>query len=581
MHKPTILSTRSTILLVLLLAMLAIPLIGQVYYTKLATRMVIYALAALSLDLVVGYAGLICLAHAAYFGIGAYAAGILGAQGVHQALLVWPLSALAAALAALLIGSVSLRARGINFIFITLAFAQMAFYAVQSIPAFGGSDGFALAQPNSILAGWDAGDAGVLFYVAMALLLLTLFGLQRLVRSRFGQVIQAGRDNERRLASTGIASYPYQLTAMTISGGLAGLAGALLVNLTGFVSPSLMNWVVSGELLMMVIIGSAATLVGPILGAALFVLFEQVLSDLTAHWMLILGPILIVRVLFLKDGIHGLLPKASRAHPPKPPAGVVPAAPGHTASGGSAAGIEIRKLCKHYGALQVTDDVTLNILPGEMHALIGPNGAGTTTLIRQIGGEIAADSGGIFFGGQDITRLPVHARARMGMARSFQITSIFNSFSAESNVAMAVQAASGGCFRCWTPAEDLGELRQPARESLQRVGLGDRGAVPSAAMSHGEHRQLELAMALAAKPKVLLLDEPMAGLGQEDSAQMVALLRSLKGKYAILLVEHDMDAVFALADRISVLAAGRIIASGSPKEIRASAEVRTAYLGDD
>ncbi|UDQ90298.1 ATP-binding cassette domain-containing protein [Xanthobacter autotrophicus] len=227
--------------------------------------------------------------------------------------------------------------------------------------------------------------------------------------------------------------------------------------------------------------------------------------------------------------------------------------------------LDISGLAKAYGALHVTAGVDLAVRPGEIHALIGPNGAGKTTLVGQIAGEVMPDAGTIRFDGADITRLPVHRRARLGLARAFQITSIFPRFTALEHAALAVMAARGRTFR----------LLRPAASSRAA-----RAEVAAAALSHGEKRALELAMALAARPRLMLLDEPMAGTGPAESSAMVALLTRLKGRCAILLVEHDMDAVFRLADRISVLVNGRIIACGTPDAVRADAAVRAAYLGD-
>jgi branched-chain amino acid transport system ATP-binding protein len=243
--------------------------------------------------------------------------------------------------------------------------------------------------------------------------------------------------------------------------------------------------------------------------------------------------------------------------------------------------LEIDHLSKAFGALRATDDVTLAIRKGETHALIGPNGAGKTTLVGQLTGELKPDAGRISFDGRDITTLSTARRARLGLARSFQITSIFDSFTAQGNVALAVQATEPHSFRFWQPAERIAKLRQPARRLLDDVGLARLGDRVASRMSHGQHRQLELGMALATRPLMLLLDEPMAGLGIEESRAMSALLASVKGRYTILLIEHDMDVVFSLADRISVLVGGRIIASGSADEIRNHPGVRVAYLGEE
>jgi branched-chain amino acid transport system ATP-binding protein len=237
-------------------------------------------------------------------------------------------------------------------------------------------------------------------------------------------------------------------------------------------------------------------------------------------------------------------------------------------------------LTKRFGGVLASDGITLSVSRGELHAIIGPNGAGKTTLITQLTGELAPNSGTIMFAGENITALPTWQRSMMGLARSFQITSLFLDLTALDNVALAVQAHAGHSFHFWRNARDEEELRAPARAALERVGLAHRADSLVASMSHGEHRQLEIAMALATRPQMLLLDEPMAGMGPEESARMVKTLLDLKKEYTILLIEHDMEAVFALADRISVLVYGRVIATGLPDEIRANPDVRQAYLGE-
>jgi len=241
--------------------------------------------------------------------------------------------------------------------------------------------------------------------------------------------------------------------------------------------------------------------------------------------------------------------------------------------------LAIDGLTKRFGGVVASDEITLAIPPGELHAVIGPNGAGKTTLIGELAGEIAPDQGRVWFAGRDITALPVHRRSAIGLARSFQVTSLFPDFTALDNVALAVQAHSGHSFRFWRNARRDAALREPARAVLAQVGLADRADVPVSRLSHGEHRALEIAMALATRPRMLLLDEPMAGMGPDESVRMVNMLRGFKRQLTILLIEHDMEAVFALADRITVLVYGRVIASDIPAAIRANEEVRKAYLG--
>jgi len=243
--------------------------------------------------------------------------------------------------------------------------------------------------------------------------------------------------------------------------------------------------------------------------------------------------------------------------------------------------LEVRGLLKRYGGLVATDQLDLSVRAGEIHALIGPNGAGKTTLIQQLSGALAPDAGAITFDGADITPLSMHERVRRGLARSYQITSIFTRLPVLDNVALALQAHSGSSLRFWGAARAEAQRYAQAAAVLERVGLGQRLAQLAGALSHGEQRQLEVGIALATGAKLLLLDEPMAGMGPEESERMVALLLGLRGQLTLLLVEHDMDAVFRLADTISVLVAGRIIASGAPAAIRADAEVRRAYLGDE
>jgi len=243
--------------------------------------------------------------------------------------------------------------------------------------------------------------------------------------------------------------------------------------------------------------------------------------------------------------------------------------------------LEVRGLTKNFGALRACDGIDFEVSDGETLAIIGPNGAGKTTLISQLAGNLRPDAGAIRFAGEDITRLSAPKRSRKGLARSFQITSIFPEFTALENVALAVQAHAGHSFRFWRAARADPSLTQPARKILEEVGLHGRIDIIASTLSHGEHRQLEVAMALATQPRLLLLDEPMAGMGIEESERMIALLASLKGRLTIILVEHDMDAVFRLADRISVLVYGRIIATDTPEKIKLNEEVRKAYLGEE
>jgi branched-chain amino acid transport system ATP-binding protein len=243
--------------------------------------------------------------------------------------------------------------------------------------------------------------------------------------------------------------------------------------------------------------------------------------------------------------------------------------------------LQVNDLVKNFGALRATDHVTLDVQLGEIHALIGPNGAGKTSLVAQLSGLLPSDSGQIFFDGQDVTAMPTHARVGRGLARSFQITRLFKSFTVLDNVALSVQARSGNSFSFWRPVRSEKALTDQAMAVLHELGLQDRAQDPASELSHGEQRILELGLAVATQPKLLLLDEPMAGAGPVESERILQLIQKLRAKVAILLIEHDMDAVFRLADRISVMVNGALIATGTPQAIRLNPQVVAAYLGEE
>jgi len=243
--------------------------------------------------------------------------------------------------------------------------------------------------------------------------------------------------------------------------------------------------------------------------------------------------------------------------------------------------LRIENLCKSFGAVSACRDLSLKVADGEIHALIGPNGAGKTTLLNQIAGDLAPDSGRIFLSGKEITRLPLHRRSHYGLARSYQITSVFPNLSVSENLMLAIQAHHGHSFRFWRRGFDVPQLRAELVPALDRIGLSERSEMLAGNLSHGEKKQLEVGMALACKPKLLLLDEPMAGMGPGGTVELSRLIRELKQQMTILLVEHDMEAIFALADRITVLVYGELVATGTPDEIRNNPAVRQAYLGDE
>ena len=396
----------------------------------LFTRIVILGLAAVSLNLILGYGGMMSFGHAAYLGIGGYAVGILAHEGIYSGFVQWPVALAASALFALVIGALSLRTRGVYFIMITLAFAQMAYYVIAGLARYGGDDGLTIYKRSQFFSPIDLSNKVQFYYVCLALLFGAIYLVYRLVNSRFGMVIQGSRSNDLRMRAIGFPTYRYRLVCFVIAGTLCGLSGALLANHTDFVSPAMMYWTRSGDLIIMVVLGGMGSVIGPLIGAVALLVLEEVLSGITEYWQIILGPLLLLVVLFARGGIDGLLSKMrAKVQPMSEPL------------------LQVDNLAKRFDGIVATDDLALNVAAGELHAIIGPNGAGKTTLIAQLGGQLAPDSGRIRFAGSDITALPMYRRSRLGLARSFQITSLFLDLSVLDNVALAVQAHAGHSFR--------------------------------------------------------------------------------------------------------------------------------------
>ena len=308
MTKQKIIDLRIAVYLLLLLIFLLIPFFGEVFYTRLCTRIMIYAMVAVSLDIILGYGGMVSFGHAAFLGTGAYTVGILAYHGITSALISWPLAIVISALVALFVGVFSLRTSGVYFIMITLAFAQMLYYLFFSLEQYGGNDGMPLATRNTMGGLLDISQHTTFYYLVLGILCLILLISHRLVHSHFGIVLRGFRENERRMASIGFARFRYRLVGFVISGTIAGFAGALLVNQTMYISPAVMHWTRSGEILIMVILGGIRTIFGPVLGALVLLLAEDILSSYTEHWMIVLGPLLLFVVLFARRGIYGLLP---------------------------------------------------------------------------------------------------------------------------------------------------------------------------------------------------------------------------------------------------------------------------------
>jgi ABC-type branched-subunit amino acid transport system ATPase component/ABC-type branched-subunit amino acid transport system permease subunit len=567
-----------------------VPLLGST--VGLATEILVSILFALAFNFLLGYSGQLSFGHAAYYGIGAYAAAL--AQ-----LKLWPstlgpvlLGALAGAAAAAVVGALIIRKRGIYFSLLTLAFGQLFYFAVFEWKSFtGGEFGLGGIARRPALGVPIEPDLAYYGFVA-ALVIAATIVLGRVVDSPFGRVLQAIRDNEQRATCLGYNTRLYKFWSFVLSGAFAGLAGALSAFIFRYISVDLLHWSTSGFVVMMALIGGVHSFFGPAIGAFIFVLAKDLLSSFTEHWMIPFGVIFVLFVLTAPEGIAGLAPsrrRRGRAAAPAP--GPAPGVAARRRDDGAgprreeaalprgAVVLSATGLVRRFGALVAVNGVDLDARVGEVHSVIGPNGAGKTTLFNVLTGLVAADEGRITLRDRDVSGEPSYLRIRRGLARSFQITSVFRTLTVLENVRIALQAHSAHSFDVLSRADRLAGLEAAARALLLEVGLGGDEARSAGTLSHGEQRLLEIAIALATHPAVLLLDEPLAGLPDAERTRIAALIRRLAERYAVLLIEHDIDRVLAISDRITVLHEGCVIAGGSPAEIQDSAAVQEAYLG--
>ena len=568
-------SVPALIVLALLLALfLALPsLVATSYGLKFATRLVITAMLVLSLDVLMGLGGLVSFGHAAFFGLGAYGVFfVTPADSGANAFVALGAGVALAGAAALVIGAFAVLTRGFYFIMVTLAAGQMMFSLFHDTGIAKGSDG-AYIDTKPVLNAFgrdvlDFADRRAFYYLSLALLVVLLVGLFAFARSRSGHLVQALRINEARLSALGFDTYRIKLATFVLSGALAGLAGALFACIDGFVTPELFGWHQSGLAIMMVVLGGTGTLFGPVLGALAYVCLEELLKTASLvgpvvadHWRLGTGATLILAVLLSPGGIAGFLGRAKRG--PHTPVSGDNTGRESTAS----ASLSTDALSRSFGGLQAVSDVTLAFAPGLVHAIIGPNGAGKTTFINCLTGALRPTGGRRLLDGADISTLPTFRIARRGIGRSFQRTNIFASLSVRENCELAAQARTSG------------DSARDVAAALRRTGLLARADDVAADLSNGEQRQLEIAMLIAGGSEILVLDEPLAGMGPEETARVVALLRTLAGAHTVILIEHDMDAVFAVADTLTVLVGGKLLAHGDPGNVRRDPAVMDAYLG--
>jgi branched-chain amino acid transport system ATP-binding protein len=550
---------------------------------SLITQIAIYMLYGAGVNLLVGYTGLVPFGASVFFGCATYAVAISMLRFIGNEIEALVFGVTFSLALATVIALIILRRRGLYFSLLTLAFSQIAFeVAFKWTDMTGGENGL-----QGVPRPWLAND-WTFHAFTIATVALGMGLLWRIAHAPFGRLLQALRDNEQRVRSLGYNTFRIKFEAFVIMGGVVGYAGGLLALMLHGAYADNLSWQHAGDSLLMTVMGGVHHFLGPLWGAIAFILLEDRLSAVTESWWLIFAPIVMVFALASPEGMQGLVFRligrddwtlTRRGVPPRP-ARIEPyrgARQAHVDADRPV--LEVRGLHKRFGSLVVAADVHLDVQPFRLHSLIGPNGAGKTTFFNMLTGLLRADAGEIRFDGHVITHLPVHRRIRLGLSRSFQILSVFRNLTTFENVRVAVQAQSPQQNSLWRDAYKLADINARTWSLLAAVGLQDRAGEPCANLSHGEQRLLEIAIALATDAKLLLLDEPLAGLAEADREIVGTLIRQLAATHAVLLIEHDIDRVLALSDRITVLHQGRVIADGKPAEVANNQDVVTAYMG--
>jgi branched-chain amino acid transport system permease protein len=591
------------IIVALLLTTLPFGFVAAFSSVDLLSRILLWGLFGIGFDLLFGYSGLLSFGQAAFYGTGGFVTAYLLTS--HTLANVWLAifaGVVAASLFSFLVGFLALRRVGLYFAMITLAFGELSYF-VEDAPLAkwtGGENGLpGVPYPTIHLGPLMLSFSNDLrIYELIATLFFLGYVLARfIVRSPVGAVLTGIRQNANRTAALGHSVPGYKLSVFVLAGAYAGLAGALLGIFQSYMPPDAFSLDTSGQLVFQTVIGGVGTLVGPAIGAAVWLFLRSELQQIPgvgSLWMFILGAIFVLLVTLLRKGLYGTLaglwwrhgavpapqPQSRapslRSHPsaaPPTPRSAVGAAVPHA--------LEARSVSKNYGGVQAVSEVSLVVPAGEIYAVIGPNGAGKSTFLRLLAGEEAPSTGHILLRGQDIAGHGVTAVNQAGVAKSYQINQLFNDLTGRQNLRIAALGRHRGTLRfdLFRAADSIAEVEQSIAGLIDELGLAASADLPVATLAYGEKRRIELGLALATLPSVLLLDEPLAGLAPGERQDVIRLIRRLAEGRTIVLVEHDMDAVFALAARIMVMHLGRPLAEGAPTEIRRNAQVRRAYLG--
>jgi branched-chain amino acid transport system permease protein len=571
-------------------------------------RILVWGLFGLGFDILFGYTGLLSFGQSAFFGTGGFfAAYLLTRMGFPNVILALVLGMVAAAVVGYLIGLLALRRTGIYFAMITVAIAEIFFFVeFNPLSEFTGGENGLPGVPTPSLnlgfvdlhftSGWSLYP-----FIAFCYFIGLVIAV-RIVRSPVGAVLAAIRENPLRAAAVGHDVWAYKLTAFVIAAAYAGLAGGLLGVLQGFMPPDAFMFDTSGQLVIQTAIGGRGTLVGPLIGAAIWLFLQDFLQatlKLGAEWKLVLGVVFVLLVFFLRQGIVGAVRDlfalmARRGAAPQPeaaagsaretrPAQPVSAMPATHHANATYSGpiLQATGLTKRYGGLLANENIDFTVRAGELRGIIGPNGAGKSTFFKMLTCEVPPTAGKIVFEGRDITGLSVTQVCQLGLTKSYQVNQLFNKLTVRENVTIAALAELRGTFKLdlLRNLDKVPGLHEQVEHTLALVNLTARADAPVAQLAYGEKRRLEVGLALASSPSLLLLDEPLAGMSPSERVETVALLKSIARGRTMIIIDHDMDALFELAERITVLQEGKLLVEGTPGEIKGNAQVQEAYLG--
>ena len=555
------------------------------------SRILIWGFFGLGFSILFGFTGLLSLGQAVFFGAGGFVTAHLMIEQHWNVLLALLAGTLAAVLLGLVIGYFTERRRGIYFAMITLAFGEMFSHLdLTTFSQYTGGENGLPGVPPPMLFGWRADDALSMYSFIAAFFFVGYLLARRIVASPVGRILLAIRDNEGRALATGNAVHLYKLCSFTVAAAYAGLAGGLLGIFQNYMPPDAFTFETSGQLLIQTVIGGASALLGPLVGAAAWIYLRETLQHglgLDTSWRLILGIVFVLLVSFLRQGIVGGIVRLFRRpsqptnadHDTGPICSPAMTTPRSTSFGPPI--LQSEALTKRFGGLAANEDVTFAVSEFEVRGLIGPNGAGKSTFFRMLAGEMQPSSGRVLFRGRDVTGKGVCAMCQSGVAKSYQINQLFDRLTVRENLLIPTLAAKRGRFRL-----DLlrGITADPAvargvDDTLALVDLTHKADMPVNQLAYGEKRRLEIGLCLASNPSVLLLDEPLAGMSPSERVATVQLLARLREGRTMVIVEHDMEALFGFADRVTVLVEGKILVEGTPDEVRADKGVQTAYLG--